>query len=100
MLLDVKWFATHGTSLTNRNTLISGDNKGYAAWRWESEEPHLVAAFAQSNAGDMSPNVPDATQGPTDDEMENTRTIGERQGPAPERLPPAAPPPANPRPPA
>src|SRR4051812_29356175 len=75
----VNWFATHGTSLTNRNTLISGDNKGYAAWRWESEEPRLVAAFAQSNAGDMSPNVPDATQGPTDDEVENTRTIGERQ---------------------
>src|SRR3954453_1410297 len=75
----VNWFATHGTSLTNRNTLISGDNKGYASWRWESEEPHLVAAFAQSNAGDMSPNVPDATQGPTDDEVENTRTIGERQ---------------------
>src|SRR3954447_6272381 len=75
----VNWFATHGTSLTNRNTLISGDNKGYAAWRWESDEPRLVAAFAQSNAGDMSPNVPDATQGPTDDEVENTRIIGERQ---------------------
>ena len=75
----VNWFATHGTSLTNRNTLISGDNKGYAAWRWESEEPRLVAAFAQSNAGDMSPNVPDATHGPTDDEIENTRIIGERQ---------------------
>src|SRR3954470_4119303 len=75
----VNWFATHGTSLTNRNTLISGDNKGYAAWRWESDEPRLVAAFAQSNAGDMSPNVPDAAQGPTDDEVENTRIIGERQ---------------------
>jgi neutral ceramidase len=75
----VNWFATHGTSLTNRNTMISGDNKGYAAWRWESAAPQLVAAFAQSNAGDMSPNVPDATHGPTDDEVENTRVIGERQ---------------------
>src|SRR4051812_16822192 len=82
----VNWFATHGTSLTNRNTLISGDNKGYAAWRWESDEPRLVAAFAQSNAGDMSPNVPDATQGPTDDEVENTRLIGERQATAAQHL--------------
>src|SRR5438067_1857899 len=75
----VNWFATHGTSLTNRNTLISGDNKGYAAYHWESREPALVTAFAQSNSGDMSPNVPDATQGPTGDEIENTRIIGDRQ---------------------
>jgi neutral ceramidase len=75
----VNWFATHGTSLTNRNTMISGDNKGYAARQWESREPGLVAAFAQTNAGDMSPNVPDATQGPTNDEVENARIIGERQ---------------------
>ena len=75
----VNWFATHGTSLTNRNTLISGDNKGYAAFHWEAREPGLVAAFAQTNAGDMSPNVPNATQGPTDDEVENARIIGERQ---------------------
>lgn len=74
----VNWFATHGTSLTNRNLLISGDNKGYAARTWEASSP-LVAAFAQTNAGDLSPNVPDAVQGPTDDEVENTRIIGSRQ---------------------
>ncbi|MFN2522600.1 MAG: neutral/alkaline non-lysosomal ceramidase N-terminal domain-containing protein [Mycobacteriales bacterium] len=79
----VSWFATHGTSLTNRNTLISGDNKGYAAWAWErllsDAGSPAVAAFAQTNSGDLSPNVPDATQGPTSDEVENTRIIGERQ---------------------
>jgi neutral ceramidase len=76
----INWFATHGTSMTNRNTLISGDNKGYAAYHWErSGDPRFVAAFAQTNAGDMSPNVPDATHGPTDDEVENTRVIGTRQ---------------------
>ena len=74
----VNWFATHGTSLTNRNLLISGDNKGYAARAWEAEAP-FVAAFAQTNAGDVSPNVPNAVQGPTGDEVENTRIIGERQ---------------------
>jgi neutral ceramidase len=84
----INWFATHGTSLTNRNTLISGDNKGYAAYHWErlvagvdylEQAPRFVAAFAQTNAGDMSPNVPDAEQGPTDNEFDNARIIGERQ---------------------
>jgi neutral ceramidase len=84
----INWFATHGTSLTNRNTLISGDNKGYAAYHWErlvagvdylDPAPKFVAAFAQTNAGDMSPNVPDATHGPADDEFDNARIIGERQ---------------------
>ncbi|MDL9978046.1 neutral/alkaline non-lysosomal ceramidase N-terminal domain-containing protein [Microbacterium sp. ASV49] len=85
----VNWFATHGTSMTNRNTLISGDNKGYAAYHWEravagvdylSGRPGLVAAFAQTDAGDMSPNLNHAPgSGPTADEFENTRQIGLRQ---------------------
>lgn len=83
MVGAVNWFATHGTSLTNRNTLLSGDNKGYAAQAWEellADGPRRpVTAFAQTNAGDMSPNLPDARQGPTGDEVENTRLIGERQ---------------------
>jgi neutral ceramidase len=83
----INWFATHGTSMTNRNTLISGDNKGYAAFHWErSGGPRFVAAFAQTNAGDMSPNVPDATLGPTDDDVENTRVIGTRQADAAQAL--------------
>src|SRR5881227_2553107 len=83
----INWFATHGTSLTNRNLLVSGDNKGYAAYHWERlvaggdylGSMTLVTAFAQTNAGDMSPNVPDATQGPTEDEYDNARIIGTRQ---------------------
>ncbi len=75
----INWFATHGTSLGNRNTLLSGDNKGYAAWAWEQDEPALIAGFAQSNSGDMSPNTPDAVRGPTRDDVENTRIIGGRQ---------------------
>ncbi|GAB2879591.1 neutral/alkaline ceramidase [Streptomyces mayteni] len=63
----VNWFATHGTSLSGDNRLISTDNKGYAAYHWEREVaggdylapggPGFVAAFAQTNAGDMSPNL-------------------------------------------
>jgi neutral ceramidase len=90
----INFFATHGTSMTNHNLLISGDNKGYAAFHAERLEaggdylagqPDFIAAFAQTNAGDMSPNVErtniDAKHsvGPTTDDVENTRIIGRRQ---------------------
>ncbi|MFF4183220.1 neutral/alkaline non-lysosomal ceramidase N-terminal domain-containing protein [Streptomyces sp. NPDC001691] len=84
----VNWFATHNTSMTNRNRLISADNKGYAALHWEravggvdhlsGAAPELVTA--QTNAGDMSPNLRLAPgRGPTDDQFANTRIIGTRQ---------------------
>jgi neutral ceramidase len=89
----INWFATHGTSMTNRNCLISADNKGYAAYYWErvvegvdylaDAPPAMVAAFAQTNSGDMSPNLDGGPgRGPTDDEVENTRIIGRRQSDA------------------
>ena len=34
----ISWFATHNTSITNANTLISPDNKGYAAYQWEHDD--------------------------------------------------------------
>ncbi|MEU2433157.1 neutral/alkaline ceramidase [Streptomyces sp. NPDC007861] len=85
----ISWFATHNTSVTNKNTLISPDNKGYAAYTWEhdyedvrylDDAPGFVAAFPNTNAGDMSPNLNlRPGSGPTEDEFENTRVIGERQ---------------------
>ena len=89
----ISWFPVHNTSMTNRNTLISSDNKGWAAYAWEHEaddagggvgpraaDDGLVASFAQTNAGDISPNLAGrAGHGPTDDDRENTRIIGERQ---------------------
>lgn len=76
----VNWFATHNTSMTNRNRLISADNKGRAASRWELREPGAVTAFAQTNAGDMSPNLRlRPGHGPTADQFENARIIGDRQ---------------------
>ncbi len=81
----LSFFATHGTSMTQHNHLISADNKGYAAHLIE-EDVHgvdwahrgdFVAAFAQTSAGDMSPNLRGGgAQGPTDDEFANTRIIG------------------------
>jgi neutral ceramidase len=93
MVGAINWFATHGTSMTNHNTLISGDNKGFAAYHWErvvhgidylsGESPDFIAAFAQTNAGDMSPNLwRGPGKGPTEDEFENTRIIGHRQATA------------------
>jgi Neutral/alkaline non-lysosomal ceramidase, N-terminal len=62
----LQWFSVHGTSMNNTNSLISGDNKGFASWALErmhnppSSMPGtgpFVAAFAQSNEGDVSPNT-------------------------------------------
>ncbi|MFC9438005.1 neutral/alkaline ceramidase [Nocardia sp. NPDC057030] len=85
----ITWFSTHCTSMTNENRLISSDNKGYAAFAYEHLEhgvryldgaPDFVAAFAQTNAGDMSPNLNlRPGSGPTENEFDNTRIIGERQ---------------------
>ena len=33
----IDWFAVHGTSMNNTNKLISSDNKGYAAMRYEED---------------------------------------------------------------
>lgn len=86
------WFATHGTSMNKTNDLISGDNKGYAAWKFEQsmgtnyrESAPFVAAFANSNAGDASPNVAGDVDGDGDwecaenDNFECSRSIGEKQ---------------------
>lgn len=58
------WFPTHGTSMLGNNTLISGDNKGVAAYLFEKSvadegdaADDFVAGFSQSNVGDTSPNV-------------------------------------------
>lgn len=83
----INWFPVHCTSMNNTNSLISGDNKGrtiklpksifiellqcfiftigYAELMFEAEmdpealpgESSFIAAFAQSNEGDVSPNT-------------------------------------------
>ncbi|KAM0333225.1 hypothetical protein ACHAQA_001885 [Verticillium albo-atrum] len=58
------WFPTHGTSMLGNNTLITGDNKGVAAYLFEKSArtdsrtaENFVAGFSQANVGDVSPNV-------------------------------------------
>lgn len=86
----INWFAVHPTSLTSKNTLVSGDNKGYAAWYWETQQgidylkgEGFIAAFANSNAGDISPNLNlRPGSGPTEDQWQNAKIIGQRQAEA------------------
>ena len=62
----INFFAVHGTSMFNTNRLVSGDNKGYASyvferaingWNAPAGRGPFVAAFGQSNEGDVSPNT-------------------------------------------
>lgn len=79
---EITWFATHGTSLTDANYLIGPDNKGYAAYLGEQRDPNVVSAHAQTNAGDMTPNLwlrKMHPGGPTADHRTNRIIIGQRQ---------------------
>ncbi|ROV98109.1 hypothetical protein VPNG_08605 [Cytospora leucostoma] len=58
------WFPTHGTSMYGNNTIITGDNKGVAAYLLEKSVSRestaaegFVAGFSQASVGDTSPNV-------------------------------------------
>jgi neutral ceramidase len=89
----LNWFAVHGTSMNYYNNLISGDNKGYAAYAMEQThgtrytgKPEFVAAFAQSNAGDVTPNLNLNNTGPGKNDVESTRIIGSRQARTAEKL--------------
>jgi neutral ceramidase len=60
----LNWYPLHPTSRGEKNRLISSDNKGYASYLMETEmgcDPlssnTFVAAFANSNCGDISGNV-------------------------------------------
>jgi neutral ceramidase len=63
---SINWFQVHGTSMNKTNTLVSGDNRGYASYLYEKEmggadvdagKGDYVAAFAATNLGDVSPNT-------------------------------------------
>lgn len=57
----INWFAVHNVSYGTSQRQISGDNKGAASQYFENwktpQNPDFVAAFANSNLGDSSPNV-------------------------------------------
>jgi neutral ceramidase len=82
----INWFAVHGTSMGNDNLLISGDNKGYASYLFEklkgtsyTAQKTFVAAFAQSNEGDVTPNIYGGTNGGGANDFESTELSGRKQ---------------------
>lgn len=93
------WFSSHATSVSNQNRLVSGDHKGLASYYFErkmgadytAEHPGFVAGFAQSDAGDVSPNEVtigepntvarpcDGSPDPACDDLANAAIHGEKQ---------------------
>ncbi len=82
----LNWYALHPTAMNFYNRLVSGDHKGYASWRMEqlrgnryTEKNGFVAAFAQADAGDVTPNTNLDNTGPGKTDFETTKIMGERQ---------------------
>ena len=60
----LSWYPIHPTDRGQKNTLVTGDNKGYASSLFEQQmeadhsvQETFVAAFANANCGDVSGNV-------------------------------------------
>ncbi|MCS7297963.1 MAG: neutral/alkaline non-lysosomal ceramidase N-terminal domain-containing protein [Bacteroidia bacterium] len=78
----INWFGSHTTTIQEENHCISSDHKGYASELCEEEG--IVAAFAQTTAGDVTPNhfkFPGIRvhRGPTPNPFENRRIVGRYQ---------------------
>lgn len=87
---QLNWFAVHPTSVNFYYKLTTSDNKGYAAYLVEqahsAEHAGFVAAFANSNAGDATPNLNLDATGPGRTDLESCTIIGSRQAEAAMRL--------------
>lgn len=88
----INWFPIHGVSENNKNHLINGDNKGYAEYLFENDfhskqgANDFVAAFAQANAGDVSPNANGQEGGAGSQGLENVEKAGRPQYETAKRL--------------
>lgn len=82
----LNWYALHPTAMNYHNRLVSGDHKGYASLRVEraagvtyQADGEFVAAFAQADPGDVTPNMNLDNTGPGATDVETTQILGERQ---------------------
>jgi neutral ceramidase len=89
----LNWYALHPTAMNFHNRLISGDHKGYASVKMEQQQgttyasdDDFVAAFAQSDPGDVTPNTNLDNTGPGATDVETTQIMGERQLQVAQRL--------------
>jgi len=88
----VNWFAVHNTSVSSYNQRIHHDNKGVAAQLFEQANPGCIALFAQTSAGDVSPNFRwdkkrHLMVGKFDDQYESASYNGELQFRESQRIP-------------
>ncbi|MCX2980669.1 hypothetical protein EYC98_07235 [Halieaceae bacterium IMCC14734] len=89
----LNWYALHPTAMNYYNRLVSGDHKGYASLKMERQRgttyqsgDDFVAAFAQSDPGDVTPNTNLDNTGPGATDVETTKIMGERQLQVAQRL--------------
>jgi neutral ceramidase len=89
----LNWFAVHPTSVNYFYKLTVSDNKGYAAYAVEQKHAarhagpgEFVAAFANTNCGDATPNLNLDATGPGKTDLESCTIIGSRQAEEAERL--------------
>ena len=82
----LNWHALHPTAMNYYNRLISGDHKGYASLQMEklrgtnyTNKNAFVAAFAQADPGDVTPNTNLDNTGPGETDVETTQIMGDRQ---------------------
>lgn len=82
----LNWYALHPTAMNYYNLLVSGDHKGFASLQEERARgvtynagEDFVAAFAQADPGDVTPNTNLDNTGPGATDVETTRIMGERQ---------------------
>lgn len=82
----LNWYALHPTAMNFHNRLVSGDHKGYASLKVERQagvtytaNDEFVAAFAQADPGDVTPNTNLDNTGPGATDVETTQIMGERQ---------------------
>ncbi len=89
----INWYSVHATSFSHKIRHISGDNKGFAAYSYESAAgfdhrnlaaASFVAAFAQGTPGDVTPNhglVPESGPGGpgAEGQKRSVEILGQRQ---------------------
>lgn len=92
----INWFGVHPTVVGPTEPFVSGDNKGFASlgferimatdYAAEAGENTFVAAFAQADEGDSSPNIfieefphPDPRRGGGEDDLDSNAISGTKQ---------------------
>ncbi|MCB9235608.1 MAG: neutral/alkaline non-lysosomal ceramidase N-terminal domain-containing protein [Bacteroidia bacterium] len=89
-IASLNWFGVHTTSMSNDNTSIHFDNKGYASQFHEHQmdaegaDKNFISIFGQALAGDVTPNYiwdkkKKWTRGKFEDDDESAKWHGKQQ---------------------